>query len=159
MHVVRQLPALFVRDVDSLPLAFLLRGKATSNLLSCFSGTSTVCVSSWAAVFRDVVDARMSEVRGPGTVGFVRHDSAQNFIRVVPCLPSGALVDYATVDDVHVAVVGGRAAVTVGASGSFDCVYTVDEGVLEVGIRIRVCGVLVWAGLVQACEITGRHKH
>jgi hypothetical protein len=79
-------------------------------------------------VFRDVVDARMSEVRGPGTVGFVRYDSAQNFIRVdgvVPRLPSVVMADYATVDDVHVAVVCGRAVVTVGASGSFDCVYTV----------------------------------
>jgi hypothetical protein len=42
-------------------------------------------------------------------------------------------------------------------SGSFDCVYTVDEGVCEVDIRISVCGVLVWAGMVRANEITGRH--
>ncbi len=33
-----------------------------------------------------------------------------------------------------------------------------DEGMRDVGIRIRVCGVLVWSGMVQACEITSRHQ-
>jgi hypothetical protein len=34
----------------------------------------------------------------------------------------------------------------------------VDEGVREVDIRISVCGVLVWAGVVRICEmITGHH--
>ncbi len=89
MHDVRQLPALLVRDVDSLPLAFLLRGKGyQQSVVVLLWHEHGICQQlGRAAVFRDVVDARMSEVRGPGTVGFVRHDSAQNFIRVVPRLP------------------------------------------------------------------------
>ncbi len=94
---------------------------------------------------------------GPGTVGFVWRDSTRNTVGLVPRLPSGAVAEYVTVDDVLVAIVGGSAVVSADVSGSFDCVYRVDEGVREVGIRNSVCGVLVWAGIVRACEITGRH--
>jgi WD40 repeat protein len=54
-------------------------------------------------------------------------------------------------------VSAGSAVVCAGVSGSFDCVYTVDEGVREVAIRINVCGVVVWTGLIRSSEITGRH--
>jgi DNA-binding beta-propeller fold protein YncE len=54
-------------------------------------------------------------------------------------------------------LVGGSAVVSAGASGSFDCMYTVDEGVREVELRISVCGMLVWSGMARTCEITGRH--
>ncbi len=51
------------------------------------------------------------------------------------------MAEYVTVDDVMVTVVGGCAVVSAGASGSFDCVYTVDEGVRE-------AGALLCSGLV-----------
>jgi DNA-binding beta-propeller fold protein YncE len=157
IHDVQQLSALFVRDVDLLPLAFMLRGTSGSAVLMCCFDNSVDIAANWAAVFCDVVDASTSEVSGPGTVSFVWCDSARNAIRLVPCLPSGAVAEYVTVDDVAVAVVAGSAVVCVGVSGSFDCVYTVDEGVREVDMRISVCGVLVWAGVVRPFEITGRH--
>jgi hypothetical protein len=76
---------------------------------------------------------------------------------LVPRLPSGGIAEFVTTEDLGVFVSGGTATVSVGTSGSFDCVYTVDEGVREVDIRITVCGVLVWAGVVRVCEITGHH--
>jgi hypothetical protein len=137
MRDVRQLPALFVRDVDTLPLAFMLRGDGASGLLMCSCDVSIDIATSWAAVYRDVVDASMSEVSGPGAVGFVWDGSARNRVSLVPRLPSGAVAEYVTVDDVIVAVSAGSAVVSVGASGSFDCVYTVDDGVREVDLRIN----------------------
>jgi DNA-binding beta-propeller fold protein YncE len=124
---------------------------------SCDVSVDTGIAAIWAAVFRDVVDASMSEVSGPGTVSFVWRDSARNAVTLVPCLPSGAVAEYVTVDDVIVDVSDSSVVVSVDEFGSFDCVYTVDEGVRAVGIRISVCGVLVWAGMARVCEITGRH--
>ncbi len=155
MRDVRQLPALFVRDVDSLPLAFMLRGVGISALLMCSCDVSVDIASSWTAVYRDVVDASMSEVSGPGTVSFVRHDSARDAIHLVPRLLSGAVAEYVSVDDIVVAVAGGSAVVSVGASGCFDCVYTVSEGVREVDMRISVCGVLLWHATVRVCDFNG----
>jgi hypothetical protein len=154
---VRQLPVLVVTDVDSLPLAFMLRDDGASSLLTCACDVSIDIASSWAVVYRDGVDATVSEVCGPGTFGFVRHDSARNSIALVPRMPSGTVAEYVAVDDVTVAAVGGSAAVSVGESGSFECLYTVDDSVREVDIRISVCGVLVWACVVRAREVTGRH--
>jgi WD40 repeat protein len=157
MRDVRQLPALFMRDVDSLPLAFMLRGDATSALLMCSCGINVDISGSWATVYYDVADASMSEVSGPGTVGFVWRDSGRNRVSLVPRLPSGAVAEYVTVDDVVIDVNAGSALVTVGAPGSFDCVYTVDEGVREVDLRISVCGLLLFSGVARTFEITGRH--
>jgi hypothetical protein len=154
---VRRLPALFVRDVDSLPFTLLTHRDANSNLLACSCDVSIDAAASWPTVYRDLVDASMSEVSGPGTVGFVRRNVARNRISVVPHMPSGAVAAYVSVEDVGVDVVGGSAVVSAGVSGSFNCVYTVDEGVLEVGIRISICSVLVWTGAVSCCKITGRH--
>jgi hypothetical protein len=122
IHDARQLPALFVRAVDTLPLALMLRGDGVSALLMCSCDFSVDMASSWAAVFCDVVDASMSEVSGPGTEGFVRSDSALNFIRLVPRLPSGAVAEYVTVDDVAVDMTAGLAVVSAGVPGSFACV-------------------------------------
>ncbi len=47
-----------------------------------------------------------------------------------------------------VTVADGSAAISAGLSGGFDCVYTVDEGVLEVDVRISVPCVVCWCGLV-----------
>jgi 6-phosphogluconolactonase (cycloisomerase 2 family) len=157
MRDVRQLSALLVRDMSSLPLAFMLRGDTISNSIVCNCAISLDIAGSWAVVYRDVVDASMSVVSGPGTVGFVRRDSARNTVSLVPRLPSGAVAEYVTVDAVAIHVVGGSAVVAVGVSGSFDCVYTVDDGVREVSIRISVCGVLAWAAAIRSSEITGRH--
>ncbi len=157
IHDVRQLPALFVRDVDSLPLAFMLRGDDVSELLMFSCDVSIDIANSWAAVFRDVVDASMSEVSGPGAVGFVRHDSARNLVSLVPRVSSGAVAAYVTVDDVVVDVSAGSVVVIASGSGSFYCVYAVDEGVRVVAVVISVCGVLVWSCVVCLCEITGRH--
>jgi DNA-binding beta-propeller fold protein YncE len=157
MRDVRQLPVLFVRDVDSLLIAFMLRGKGVSALLMCIRDVSVTIAGNWAAVYRDVVDASMSEVSGPGTVSFVWRGSARNVVTLVPRLPSGAVAEYLTADDIVVALSSGAAAVSAGVSGRFDCVYTVDEGVREVDIRISVCGVLVWTGVIRTAEITGRH--
>jgi hypothetical protein len=156
MRDVRQLPALFVRDVDSLSLAFMIRGNNVSALLMCSCDGSFDTVTKCAVVYRDVVDASMSEVSGPGTVGFVWRDSARNAISLMPRLHIDEVAECVTVDDVAFVVSAGSAAVSVGLAGSFDCVYTVDEGVREIGIRISVCGVLVWSGTVRACDIMGR---
>jgi hypothetical protein len=137
----------------------MLRGDGISALLMCSFTVGAVIAGGWATVFCDVVDASMSEVSGPGTVGFVWRDSSRNTVRLVPRLPSGAVAGYITVDDVAVDVSAGSAVLSAGVLGSFDCVYTVDEGAREVGIRISVCGMLVWAGIVCVCEIAGRHSH
>ncbi len=77
MRDVRQLPALFMRDVDSLSLALMLRGDGVSSMVICTNDVSIAVASHWAVMHRDAIDASMSEVSGPGTVGFVRRDSAQ----------------------------------------------------------------------------------
>jgi hypothetical protein len=136
----------------------MLRGDGVSTLLMCSCDVNVDDAGSWAAAYRDVVDASMSEVSGPGTARFVRRDSARNAVSLVPCLSSGALAEYVTVDDVMVNVVGGSAAVSIGESGSVNCVYTVDDGVREVWHTHHnsVCGRLMWSGVVRASEITGR---
>jgi hypothetical protein len=159
MRDVRQLPSLFVRDMASLPLTFMLCGDDVSVLLTFSCDVGFHVAASWAVVFSDVVDASISEVSGPGTVGFYRSDSARNSIRLVPRLLSGPVAEYVSVDDVMVDVIGGSAVVSVGMSGSFECVYTVDESAREVDFRISVCGILMWADVICPCEITGRHLH
>jgi hypothetical protein len=91
MTDARKLPAMFVRDVESLPLAFMLRDDAAGSHLICSCDVIVSIAGSWAAVFGDVVDASTSEVSGPGMIGFVRHDSARNSIGLVPRLSSGAM--------------------------------------------------------------------
>ncbi len=80
--------------MDPLPLAFMLRGDAVGTLLICSCDASLSISSSWAGVFCDVVDSSTSEVSGPGTVGFVRRDSARNTVRFVPRF--GAVAEYVT---------------------------------------------------------------
>ncbi len=128
----------------------MLRGDGVSALLMCSCDVSVGIADNWATVFCDVVDASPSEVSGPGTVGFVWRESARNVVSLVPRLHSGTSAEYVTVDDVVVDVSAGSAVVCVGLSGSFNCVYTVDEGVREVGIHISVCGRLMWSGVVSS---------
>ncbi len=66
--------------------------------------------------------ARVSEVSGPGATGFVRSDSARNSIHLVLRMGSGAVVEYATLDDVGVSVMAGSAGISQNSSGGFDVV-------------------------------------
>jgi hypothetical protein len=148
-------PAMMVHDVDALPLVFMLRENCISSLLVCVCKVSLDVSASWATVYRDVADASMGEVSGPGTVGFVWHDILRNTVSLVPRLSSGAVAEYVTLEDIMVIADGGSAVVSVGVAGSFDCMYTVDECVRDVDIHLSVCGVLVWTGVVHPSEITG----
>ncbi len=47
--------AVLMLDVDSLPLAFILRSESAYHLLICRCGLSAVIASSWAAVYRAVM--------------------------------------------------------------------------------------------------------
>ncbi len=57
---VRQLPSLFVHEVDSPPLSFMLRDDGVSALLISSCDVDVHIAGSWASVYRDVVDPSMS---------------------------------------------------------------------------------------------------